>query len=99
MVANLFGHELLLLELLWLRVIVDYVWADDRAGSCPAIPQPSMPPRKHSREPIPGACSGHLFGHALASLLPPFCKGGNRGETMANKVPCFHTRAVSGRGR
>ena len=53
MVSDLFWDELLLLGLLWLCVIVDYVWADDRAGSCPTIPQPSMPTRKHSRDPKP----------------------------------------------
>ena len=29
--------------------------------------------------------------HLVNPPWPPFIKGGNRGETMANKDPCFYT--------
>src|SRR5512132_1556578 len=34
--------------------------------------------------------------HLVNPSWPPFIKGGNRGETLANKVPCFYTRIVLG---
>ena len=37
---------------------------------------------------------GLHFGQAVPAMRPPFCKGENRGETMANKVPCFRTRCT-----
>jgi len=44
----------------------------------------------------PTFCKGGMGGfrqppHLLNPPWPPFIKGGNKGETMANKDPCFYT--------
>ena len=51
MISDLLFYKLLLVGLLWLCIMLHVVWPYDRAASPPPTPQPTLPPRKRSKDP------------------------------------------------
>src|SRR5215470_19299271 len=51
MISDLLFYKLLLVGLFWLCILLHVVWPYDRAASYPPIPQPTLPPRKRSKDP------------------------------------------------
>src|ERR1700704_1142541 len=79
MVSHLFFYQLVLIALVWLFFMLQWVWPSDPAAVCPTAPEPTPPPPKCHREPIPFAglttkphCASceHALEHAPQ---PPGC--------------------------